>query len=234
MSDSTVIGTMWKFECRETCLSAQKYAEKLQWKFQLSSGGKRVYTPLPPSEPGGMKPVTAMNKFEYLFRTGSLLYASTCCRRDLQHGVSTAAQANKQRHQLHCFKLERVMRYFLQTKGKHLYYGSKGSDLFLRAYCDASFGPTSKADTNQRSSYRWVFTLGGFSISWCAKHFDSPSLNVCEAEMMAIKETTTQVIHLQALISKLGVQQPRLALIGEGSSVRALGQQVLVSVLEGS
>ena len=30
------------------------------------------------------------------------------------------------------------------------------------------------------------------------------------------------------------VQQPRLALIGEGSSVLALGQQVLVSVLEGS
>ena len=30
------------------------------------------------------------------------------------------------------------------------------------------------------------------------------------------------------------VQQPRLALIGEGSSVCALGQQVLVSVLEGS
>ena len=30
------------------------------------------------------------------------------------------------------------------------------------------------------------------------------------------------------------LQQPRLTLIGEGSSVRALGQQVLVSVLEGS
>ena len=33
---------------------------------------------------------------------------------------------------------------------------------------------------------------------------------------------------------ELLLQQPRLALIGEGSSVRALGQQVLVSVLEGS
>ena len=35
-------------------------------------------------------------------------------------------------------------------------------------------------------------------------------------------------------LSLVGMQQPRLALIGEGSSARAIGQQVLVSVLEGS
>ena len=34
--------------------------------------------------------------------------------------------------------------------------------------------------------------------------------------------------------TSLGLQQPRLALIGEGSSVRALGQHVFVYVLEGS
>jgi hypothetical protein len=140
---------LWQTAAGEICLSAEKYAEKLQGKFQLSLGGKRMRTPLPPSDPEGMKPVTAMNEFEYLSKTGSLLYASTCCRPDLQHGVSTVAQASKQRHQIHCFKLERVMQYLLQTKGKHLCYGSKGSDLVLRAYCDASFGPTSKADTNQ-------------------------------------------------------------------------------------
>ena len=86
---------LWKTDTREICLSAEKYAQKLQGKFQLSSGGKRVYTPLPPSEPRGTKPVTAMNKFEYLSKTGSLLYASTCCKPDLQHGESTMAQANK-------------------------------------------------------------------------------------------------------------------------------------------
>ena len=36
---------LWKTEAGEICLSAEKYAEKLQGEFQLSSGGKRVYTP---------------------------------------------------------------------------------------------------------------------------------------------------------------------------------------------
>ena len=95
----------------------------------------------------------------------------------------------------------------LQNKDHHLCYGSKDSDLILRAYCDASFGPTSKTDTNQRSSYGWVFTLGGSPISWCAKRFDSTSLHVCDAELMAIKETTAQAIHLNALLTELGETQ---------------------------
>ena len=164
-------------------------------------------TPLPTAEPGDMEPVQAMNEFPYLSKTGSLLYAATCCRPDIQHGVSVVAQACKQRHQIHCFKLERVLKYLLQSKKTYLCYGSKGSDLILRAYCDASFGPTSKEDTNQRSSYGWVFTLGGCPISWCAKRFDSTSLHVCEAEMMAIKESITQAIHLQALLTEFGEQQ---------------------------
>ena len=117
------------------------------------------------------------------------------------------AQKCKQRHQEHCLKLERVLKYLLQTKDTYLCYGSNGSDLILRAYCDASFGSTSKSDTNQRSSYGWVFTLGGCPISWCAKRLNSTSLSVCEAEMMAIKETTTQTIHLQALLKDLGETQ---------------------------
>ena len=145
-----------------------------------------------------------MNEFEYLSKTGSILYASTCCQPDIQHGVSVVGHRSKQRHQIDCFKLERVLKYLLQTKDTHLCNGSNGSDLVLRAYYDASFGSTSKTDTNQRSSYGWVFTLGGCPISWCAKRFNSTSLSVCEAEMMAIKETTTQAIHLQALLKDFG------------------------------
>ena len=149
-------------------------------------------TPLPPTEPEGLEPVEAMTEFEYLSIASLVLYASTCCRPDIQHGVSVVAQSCKQRHQIHCLKLERVLKYLLQTKDTHLCYGSNGSDMILRAYCDASFGSISKSDTNQRSS--------GCPISWCAKRFNSTSLRVCEAEMMAIKETTTQAIHLQALL----------------------------------
>ena len=123
-----------------------------------------------------MTTVTAMNEYEYLSKTRSLLYATTCCRPDIQHGVSTEAQASKHRHQMHCFKLERTLKYLFQTKDTHLFSGSKGNDLVLRAYFDASFGSTLKTDTNLRSCYGWVFTYGGCPISWCVKRFDSTSL----------------------------------------------------------
>ena len=124
---------LWKPEAREICLSAETYAEKLQGKFKRSAEGKKVKTPLPHTEPEGLEPVEAMNELEYLSKTGLVLYASTCCRPDIQHGVSVVAQKCKKRHQIHCFKLERVLKYLLQTKDMHLCDGSNGSDLILRA-----------------------------------------------------------------------------------------------------
>ena len=44
-------------------------------------------------------------------------------------------------------------------------------------------------------------------ISWCAKRIDSTSLDVCEAELMAIQEATTQAIHLQSVLEDLGEVQ---------------------------
>jgi hypothetical protein len=57
---------LWKTEAGEICLSAEKYAEKLQRKFNLTLEGRKVETPLPTAEPGGMEPVIAMNEFPYL------------------------------------------------------------------------------------------------------------------------------------------------------------------------
>ena len=75
---------LWKTEAGEIRLSAKKYAKKLQGKFQLNAEEKKVKTPLPPTEPYGSEPVEAMNEFEYLSKTGSILYASTCYRPDIQ------------------------------------------------------------------------------------------------------------------------------------------------------
>ena len=84
---------LWKIDDGEICRSAEKYAEKLEKKFQLSSERRKKDTPLPTAEPGGMQPVIAMNEFPYLSKTGSLPYAGTCCGPDIQHGVSVVAQA---------------------------------------------------------------------------------------------------------------------------------------------
>jgi ribonuclease HI len=77
----------------------------------------------------------------------------------------------------------------------------------LRGYCDASFG-ASTSDTEQRSSYGWIFTLGGAAISWTAKRHSTTSLSIAEAEMMAAKEALTQCVHLLNLLGELNVITP--------------------------
>ena len=57
---------LWKTTTREICLNTEKHDEKLQGTFWLISGRKRMYTPLPPLESEGLKPVRTTNEFEYL------------------------------------------------------------------------------------------------------------------------------------------------------------------------
>ena len=78
-----LVMNLWKTDDGEICLSAEKCAKKLEKKFQLSFEGRKIDTPLPTAELGGMQPVIAMNKFPYLSKTGSLLFARTCCRPDI-------------------------------------------------------------------------------------------------------------------------------------------------------
>ena len=56
---------LWKSNSREIFLSAEKYAEKLLTKFSLKRDGRRVETPLPTTEPGGMEPTPALDEFSY-------------------------------------------------------------------------------------------------------------------------------------------------------------------------
>ena len=49
-----------------------------------------------------------------------------------------------------------------------------------------------------------MFTVEGGLISWCAERYDSTSVNVSVARIMAVKELTTQANLLQALLKDLG------------------------------
>jgi hypothetical protein len=147
-----------------------------------------------------------MSQLEYQGRVGSLLFASTCCRPDIAFAVHYVAQGNLKRTAPLVESLDRIIRYAIQTKHLGLKYGGTHADLTLRGYTDASFGANVNGE-DQRSSYGWIFTLGGCAVSWTAKRHATTSLSTAEAELMSAKEAITQALHLQALLHDLGTPQ---------------------------
>ena len=59
---------------------------------------------------------------------------------------------------------------------------------------------------DKRATYGWVFLLGGSTISWASKRFNSITLSTEESEFMAAKEATLQEIHLRGLLQEMGVE----------------------------
>ena len=93
------------------------------------------------------------------------------------------------------------------SKNYGLKYGGEDKNLTLSSLCDASFGANVKGE-DQRSSYGWLFTLGGAAVSWTAKRHENTSMSTAEAEMMSAKEAFTQAIHLRSVLIDLGTPQP--------------------------
>ena len=189
----------------ELSLKADKYIEKLESKFHVTTT-KRCLTPLftPPLEDPSREPI--VTEFYYQSRVGSLIYAATCCRPDIQFPVNFVSQGNQTRNEAMVKTVDRILAYVVQTKSVGLTYGGPNTDLILKGYSDASFGANAKNE-DQRSSYGWIFVLGGCAISWVAKRHSTTSLSTAEAELMAAKEAIAQATHLRALLEDVETPQ---------------------------
>ena len=142
--------------------------KKPQGEFQLSSRGKQVYAPIPPSNPWGMQLVTAMNEFEYSSKTLSLLYASTCCRPELQHGVSTMPRPTSSVIRYSASNSSELWNTFFLTKGTRWKHWEWPCRLNIM-WC-----------------ILWTRLPHFIVCEALWPHF----LNACEAEMKSIKENT--------------------------------------------
>ena len=174
--------------------------------YDVKLTGRRVYTPMVPISTPEDEGEPFETQYAYQAKVGSLLYAATCGRPDIQHPVSYVSQGNQTRTKSLVDKVERILKYCAQSKAAHLTYGKKGATLDLVGYCDASFGANCLSK-DQRSNYGWIFLLGGSAISWTSKKFDSTSLSTTTAEYMAIKEATQQAMHLRELLQDFESEQ---------------------------
>ena len=104
------------------------------------------------------------------------------CRPHIEHGVSSEAQASTQRHELHYITTysRGFWNTFYTLRRLYLCCESKESDIVLRAYCDASFGPTSKTYTNHGAQITVaLYFLMCVEHKWWQSRKQLPKPSIC-------------------------------------------------------
>jgi len=87
--------------------------------------------------------------------------------------------------------VKRILKYLRGTRNQALSFG--GSNIVLQGYVDADMA--SDRD-NKRSTIRYLFTVGGTTVSWISKLHSVVAFSTMEAEYVVATEATKQMILL--------------------------------------
>lgn len=170
------------------------------------SEAKSVMTPM---EPGSylMKAKDAADTQlirRYQCAIGSLMYAMTQTRPDIAYAVSTLSQFAHNPDETHWKALKRVFRYIRGTLDVTIKYKSDTSGrLQLLGYSDSDWGGDLET---RKSTSGYVFQLANGPVSWCSKRQKTVALSSCEAEYMALTETTKEAVWMRGLLQELGLK----------------------------
>ena len=102
-----------------------------------------------------------MSKVPYASPIGSLMFAMVCTRPDIVHVVEVVSRFMSRPGKQHWEAVKRILRYLRGSSDTCLYF--IGASLKLQGYVDADLAGDID---NRKSTTRFVFTLGGTTISW--------------------------------------------------------------------
>jgi hypothetical protein len=188
-------------------LNLQQYAEKLKDKFEVGT------TPTPLRVPISIDPNTEAAQDEswisskeqvkdYQSRIGSLMFAASTTRPDLQLACSKLGQGNKKPSSLHMDQANRCLKYFCDT--------SRASLTFVKAmdpYCKLVGFSDANYNRNGTSQSGYIFLLGGSAVSWASKKQSCPVLSSTEAELVAAVSAAQEAVYLRRLLQEIGHPQ---------------------------
>jgi hypothetical protein len=80
----------------------------------------------------------------------------------------------------------------------------------LVEYCDADWAGDLE---DRRSTTRFVFIMGGGTISWSSKRQPIIALSTMEAEYMASTQATKEAIWMTKLMKELGYMKDKKAMV---------------------
>ncbi len=99
----------------------------------------------------------------------------------------------------HWMAVKRIFRYLQGTLQMKLQFGATPSKEVL-GYCDADWDGDLE---DRRSTTRFVFMIGGGTISWSSKGQPTIALSTIEAKYMANTQTTKEAIWITKLMTNL-------------------------------
>ena len=137
-----------------------------------------------------------MKTVPYASAVGSLMYMMLCTRPYICYSVGIVSRYQSNPGSEHWTVVKHILKYLRRTRDYILVY--HGDELSLIGYTDSNF----QSDVDLRkSTFGYVFTLGGAVVSWRSIKQSCIADSTMEAEYVAAKEA----IWLRKFLMELGV-----------------------------
>jgi hypothetical protein len=124
-----------------------------------------------------------------------MMYVMHCTRPDIAFAVNRLSRYTSNPSAEHWKAIARVLGYLKKTKDLGFYYS--GYPAVLEGYSDANW-MTSVGDN--KSTFGWIFTLGGGAISWPSKKQSCISHSTMESEFIALGSTGKEAEWLRNML----------------------------------
>lgn len=195
-------------------LSQEQYIDKVLDKFNMADCDPRP-TPLPSNHEilKGDTIDESMKDVPYASAIGSLMYAMVGTRPDIAAAVGILSRFTHNPQRTHWNMVKRVLGYLKGTKSYGLTYRKTGSQKFV-GYSDADWA----GDKNGRkSTYGYVFKVGGGAIAWKSQLQKSVALSTTEAEYVGLSEAMKELMWLKKVYLDLGIHYKVPLLYGDNT-----------------
>lgn len=138
-----------------------------------------------------------MSKVPYVSTVGSLMYVMLSSRPDIVQTVGVLSRFMSKLERMHWEAIKWILRYLKITTNMALSFG--GNKVQLQSYVDSDL-----SENKNKSTTRYVFTLGDTAISWMSQLQKIVVFSSTEKEYIVATNTIKELIWLKTLMDELG------------------------------
>ncbi|XP_031257653.1 secreted RxLR effector protein 161-like [Pistacia vera] len=141
----------------------------------------------------------------YASALGSLMYLMLCSRPDLAFTVSLVSKFMSNPGRSHWVALKWIMRYLKGIRSVGIVFKKNQSyNNYVEGFAYADYARDME---KRKSTFGFVFTLWGNTVSWKSKLQHMVILSSIESEYVALIEAVNEATWLKDLANKLGIKQ---------------------------
>lgn len=140
---------------------------------------------------------------EYRQLIGMLLYLATHTRPDIAASISILSKRVESPRDNDLNEVRRIIRYLKGTRSLKLELNAPDENEELYAHSDSNWG---EDGVDRKSTTGFIVSANQGTIAWMSRKQDIVALSSCEAEYVALTETTKELIWLIGVATDLGMK----------------------------